>query len=199
VPETVREISKISANFFSNIPIDPYERGAPRQNPGPPLDSRPTKACFPQWVAGRGFLFAAKETTLGRLAGLKGPTATPAPKHAVFPPVARDGRLAHFKAITGLYCPHSPSSAMTRGFSVDERNPPTGENPVGKLSKRIGRFRERGSQNSSLQTPASRPVPLCDTRSSPPCWQHMIFEELREQAQGLLTDLGVRPPLLGKG
>jgi hypothetical protein len=27
----------------------------------------------------------------------------------------------------------------------------------------------------------------------------MIFEELREQAQGLLTDLGVRPPLLGKG
>ena len=27
----------------------------------------------------------------------------------------------------------------------------------------------------------------------------MIFEELREQAQGLLTDLGVRPPLLSKG
>src|SRR4029077_19155330 len=101
------------------------------------------------------------------------------------------------------YGPLLPSLAKQRDdyevLSVDERNPPAGENPVGKLSKRIGRFRERGSQNSSLQTPASRPVLLCDTRSSPPCWQHMIFEELREQAQGLLTDLGVRPPLLGKG
>jgi hypothetical protein len=93
------------------------ERRPPGKTRPPPSRFAPNKkhAFLNGWPAA-GFLFAAKETTLGRLAGLKRPTATPAPKHAVFPPVARDGRLVHFKAITGLYCPHSPSSAMTMRF-----------------------------------------------------------------------------------
>ena len=67
--------------FFSNIPIDLYGREAPPGKTRPPLSIRgQQKACFPQWVATVGFLFAAREPTLGQLNGLKGPTATPAPK-----------------------------------------------------------------------------------------------------------------------
>ena len=44
----IPKFSKISANFFFNNSIDPYGREAsPRQNPAPPLDSRPTKSIFP--------------------------------------------------------------------------------------------------------------------------------------------------------
>jgi hypothetical protein len=46
------------------------------------------------------------------------------------------------------------------------------ENPIGKLSRELEGSGNEEVKTSSLQTPASRPVPLSDTRSSPPSWQH---------------------------
>ena len=48
------------------------ERGAPRQNPAPPVDSRLTKSMLSS-IGGRPPAFICrKETALGQLAGLKG-------------------------------------------------------------------------------------------------------------------------------
>ena len=66
--------------IFSNTPIDLYgRRGGGWQNPAPPLDSRLTKSMlFLNWWPAAGFCLPQGK----RMPGLKGPTATPAPKHA---------------------------------------------------------------------------------------------------------------------
>jgi hypothetical protein len=79
----IPKISKVSANFFLQHPIVLYGRETPPGKTRPPSRFAANKkhAFFNTWPAA-GFLFAARETTLGQLNGLKGPRATPPPNHA---------------------------------------------------------------------------------------------------------------------
>jgi hypothetical protein len=79
----IRKFAKFCGIFFSNTPIDLYEREAPPGKTRPPLRRAANKKhAFLNWWPAAGLLFAARETILGQLAGPKGPTATPALKHA---------------------------------------------------------------------------------------------------------------------
>ena len=76
-----------------------------------------------------------------------------------------------FEAITGPYCslakPRDNYEVLAWMSEIRRR-----ENPTGKLSRELEGSGNEEVKTSSLQTPASRPVPLSDTRSLPPSWQH---------------------------